>query len=181
MRTFISLELPEKIKVEIGKIQKELANSGVQARWVKPEISHLTLVFLGSIMPDKVKPIGEILDEVAGQIKPINLHLTKIGCFPGPTKARIIFVDLEGELGKLHTLATKIRKGLKKERIYFDKKPFVSHVTLGRIKKRQNLTKVIEKIKIKRIKFVAREVSLTKSTLSSSGPIYTQLRCVSLG
>jgi len=180
MRTFIALELPNRIKKDLERIQKDLIRAGVQARWVKPELSHLTLAFLGSITPDKVEVIGNILEAAASQIKPVQLHLLKIGCFPSAARARIIFVDLEGELGKLNALALKIRKRLKKEKIYFDKKPFVSHVTLGRIRKKQNLTKLIGKTKIKKVKFVASEVSLTKSTLTESGPIYTQLQCISL-
>ena len=204
MRAFIALELPEEIKKEVGKIQLSLKNAGVQARWVKPELSHLTLAFLGSITPNKLELIGNILEAVASQIKPVQLHFLKIGCFPGPTKARVIFIDLGGELGKLNALAMKIRKRLKKEKIWFDEKPFVSHITLarkirlkadlvptsrsrkagfcgvGRIKKRQNLTLLIDKIKVKKEEFIASEVSLTKSTLTESGPIYTQFRCVSL-
>ncbi|MBU3957104.1 RNA 2',3'-cyclic phosphodiesterase [Patescibacteria group bacterium] len=193
MRAFIALELPEEIrtslrenlvsgeiKKEIGKIQRDLKKAGVQARWVKPELSHLTLAFLGSITPEKGELIEGILKKVASQIKPVQLHLLKIGCFPSLTKARIVFVDLGGELGKLNALAIKIRKQLKKEKIYFDKKPFVSHVTLGRIRKRQNLTLLIRKTKIKKVKFVASEVSLTKSTLTESGPIYKNLAIAKL-
>lgn len=180
MRAFIALELPNRIKRDLERIQKDLIRAGVQARWVKPELSHLTLAFLGSITPDKVELIDNILEAAASQIKPVRLHLLKIDCFPSPSKARIVFVELSGELGKLNALALKIRKELKKEKIYFDEKPFVSHITLGRIKKRQNLTQLIGKIKLKKIKFIAKEVSLTKSTLTESGPIYTQFRCVSL-
>jgi len=176
MRTFIALELPNRIKKDLERIQKDLVAVGVQARWVKPEIAHLTLAFLGSITPNKVEPISEILDRAASQIEPAQLHLAKIGCFPSPSKARIVFVELGGELGKLHALATKIRKQLKKEKIYFDKKPFVSHITLGRIKRRQNLAQLIRKTKIKRVKFVANEVALTKSALIPSGPRYQPLK-----
>lgn len=175
MRAFIALELPEEIKVEIKNIQQDLDKAGVQARWVKPEIAHLTLAFLGSITPNRVEPISKTLKEVAGKIKSTKLYLSQIGCFPHPTKARIVFIDLGGELEKLNALTTKIRKGLKKEKIWFDKKPFRSHVTLGRIKKRQNLTKIIKEIKIKEIEFIANEISLTKSQLTETGPIYTKL------
>jgi len=180
MRVFISLELPKEIKTEIGKIQKDLMTAGVQARWVKPELSHLTLAFLGSITPDKIESIGKILKETASQIAPINLRFSKIDCFPNPARPRIIFVDLEGKLEKLNDLAKKIRHGLKREKVYFDEKPFTAHITLGRIKKRQNLIRLIEKIKVKRVEFVISDVSLTKSILTESGPTYQKLKCLFL-
>lgn len=180
MRAFISLELPSKVKGEIGKIQNELKRPGVQARWVEPGKSHLTLAFLDSITPNKIEPIGKILDEVASQIKPANLKLHQLGCFPSPDRPRVIFIDLSGELGKLNALAIKIRKRLKKEKIWFDKKPFTAHITLGRVKRRQNLLPYIKRTKVKRLEFVADKICLNKSTLAQSGPVYEKLKCVSL-
>lgn len=175
MRTFIALELSEEIKKEIGKIQKDLAAIGMQARWVNPKIAHLTLAFLGAITPEKIGLIEKILSEVVGQIKPIKLFLNKVDCFPSLAKARIIFLSLGGELGKLHALATKIRKRLKKEKIWFDQKPFAGHLTLGRLKNRQNLTEALKKIKIKRIKFVGKTIALNTSQLTPQGPIYKKI------
>lgn len=180
MRTFIALELPEEIKTEINQIQQGLKKVGVQAKWVRPKITHLTIAFLGSITPTNVEPIGEILKKASSEIRPIKLHLAKIGCFPNPAKARIIFVDLGGELDKLNALTKKIRKGLKKEKIWFDKKPFSAHLTLGRIKKRKNLAKVLKKAAVKKIEFLAKEVTLNKSNLGSAGPVYAKLRRVFL-
>lgn len=180
MRAFISLELPEKVKKEISQIQNQLQKVGVQARWVKPEIAHLTLAFLGSITPNKIEVTEKILEEVAGEIKPAKLKLAKLGFFPSAEKARIIFIDLSGELGKLSMLSLKIRKRLKKEEVWFDKKPFVAHATLGRVKKRQNLAYLIDGVKMERVEFVASKVCLNKSTLTETGPVYQELKCVFL-
>ncbi|HUS52344.1 MAG TPA: RNA 2',3'-cyclic phosphodiesterase [Candidatus Bathyarchaeia archaeon] len=180
MRAFISLDLPDKIKTEIKKIQQELRRTNVQAKWVDPEISHLTLAFLGSIPANKVAPINQILENKTSQIKTISLYLSKLGCFPNPANPRVVFVDLGGELDKLSTLTQKIRKGFIKEKIWFDKKPFLAHLTLGRIKKRKNLTEVLKKIKVKRIKFQTKEISLNKSRLGSTGPAYTKLKKIFL-
>jgi len=180
MRVFIALELPKEVKAEISKIQQDLKKAGVQARWVQSTIVHLTLVFLGSITPDKVKPIEEIISEATGQIGPIELHLNKTGCFPDPTKARIIHLELGGELDKLNLLVAKIRKGLKKQKIWFDEKPFHPHLTLGRIRKRRNLTSAIKGVKVKKSEFIANKISLYKSTLTTTGPVYSELKQISL-
>lgn len=180
MRTFVALELPEKVKVEIGKSQQDLKKAGVQARWVQPKIAHLTLAFLGSITPDKVKPIGEIMSEAAHQISPAAFYLNKIGCFPDPNKARIIHLELGGDLDKLNLLVTKIRKGLKKQKIWFDEKPFRPHLTLGRIRKRRNLTSIIKGAKVKKSEFIGQKISLYQSSLTTTGPVYSELKQISL-
>jgi len=175
MRIFIALEIPEKIKKEISKTQNQLKSSGIQAHWVKPEIAHLTLVFLGETAPNKVGEIEKILKEVGGQISPVNLWLEKIDCFPSPAKAKIIYLSLKGELGKLNALALKIRKLLKKQKINFDQKPFVPHLTLGRLKKLQNISGLLSKIKILRQEFFVHQLKLIQSTLTPQGPVYKTL------
>jgi len=180
MRIFIALELPEKIKKEISKTQNQLKTVGIKARWVKPEITHLTLVFLGEIAPNKVGEIAKILKEASSQISPINLWLEKIDAFPSLAKAKIIYLSLKGEMGKLNALVLKIQKGLKKQKIAFDQKPFVPHLTLGRLKKLQNLTWLLSKIKIPRRHFFTNKLFLIQSTLTSQGPIYKTLKEISL-
>jgi len=180
MRAFIALELPKVVKKELARCQRELQKTGVQARWVKPDLSHLTLAFLGSITPEKKEKIEALLEKAAKPVKPFSLHLQKMDAFPNLTNPRIIFIDLGGEIEKLHLLAKFIRQGLKKEKIFFDQKPFVSHITLGRMKRKQNLKKIISQMKPEKVRFVADKVSLKQSTLTSSGSIYRTLKSLSL-
>jgi len=175
MRIFSALEIPEKVKKEISKIQSQLRTANVQARWVRPEIAHLTVVFLGETSPNKVREIEKILKEASSQISPVGLWLDKIDRFPSPTRAKIIHLLLKGELGKLNTLSLKIQKSLKNKKIYFDQKPFVPHLTLGRLKKPQNLNGSLSKIKIPRLKFFINQLNLIQSTLTPQGPIYKTL------
>jgi len=172
MRIFVALEIPQKIKKEIAVIQKKLKGKNISVRWVKPEIAHLTLVFLGETAPNKFGEIEKILNEASAQISPINLWLDKIDCFPSSTKARIIHLSLKGELGKLNTLVLKIQKAFKKQKIYFDQKLFLPHLTLGRIKKPENLAWLLSKIKIPRREFFAHQLNLNQSILAPQGPIY---------
>lgn len=176
MRAFIALELPEEIKKEIREIQSQLKNAGVQATWVKPEITHLTIAFLGSVTHKQLEIIHQILEGVVPSS--LRFRLGLINFFPNPARPRIIFLDFEGDLEKLKNLVSQLRQQLKKEKIWFDDKPFVAHITLGRIKKRQNLTQVLKGIKIKKIEFLSNEITFNQSELGSLGPIYTRLETI---
>ena len=178
MRVFIALELPEETKKEIGKIQKQLQKTGAKATWVKPEIAHLTFAFLGSVTHKEVEIIHKILDEIT--LRPIKLELGQLGCFPHPERARIIYIDFQGDLKELKELAKLIHHDLKKQKIWFDDKPFAAHVTLGRVRKRPNLTHVLKGIKVKKLEFLAQEITLNQSELGSSGPTYSKLKSVHL-
>lgn len=180
MRSFIALETPQEIKKEINKVQKNLSVAGIKARWVKPQNIHLTLAFLGSITPDKIKIVSNIIKQIAQQTPPIKLLINKIDCFPSPARPRVIFLSLEGEVEKLNFLANEIRQKLKKEKIWFDEKPFIPHLTLGRFKYSQNLTEILKKVRNKRVEFIGKNINFISSQLSPSGPIYKTLRKFSL-
>jgi len=175
MRLFIALEIPQEVKKEITAIQKKLKTKHISCRWIKPEITHLTLVFLGETTPNKIGEIEKILKEASAKISPINLWLAKIDCFPSPTKAKIIHLSPKGELSKLNTLVLKIQKSLKKQKINFDRRPFVPHLTLGRFKKPQNLARLLPKIKPLHQEFFANQLNLVQSILTPQGPIYKTL------
>ena len=176
MRAFIAIDLPKEIKLEISKIQSDLKKAGLLAKWVKPENIHLTLAFLGSIDKKQIKEIKEILTPINRFIeKPMRLQLGQVSAFHHPNKARVIFVNLSGEIEKLKILVAQIGSGLKNKKIWFDEKPFIAHLTLGRFKKLQGISQLAEKIVIKKISFAVKEASLYQSQLSSSGSTYIKL------
>ena len=174
MRVFIALELPEEIKKQIAKLQKQLQRAGAKATWVKPEIIHLTLAFLGSVTPNQLEIIHKVLDEITPKL--IKLELNQLGCFPYPEKARIIFLDLQGDSKELNQLTNLIRQNLKNQKVWFDDKPFKAHLTLGRLRKQTNLTHVLKGVKVKKIGFSAQEISLNQSVLGPTGPKYVKLK-----
>lgn len=176
MRAFVAIKLPKEIESEMAKIQGDLKKTGLEAKWVKPENVHLTIAFLGSIDNKQVVVIKKILSPINRLIeKPIKLRLRNLSAFPNVSRARIVFVDLFAEIERLNDLALKIRNELKNKRIWFDEKPFIAHLTLGRFKKPENLTYLIKKIVIEHVSFEVKEFFLYQSQLSSLGSIYTKL------
>lgn len=176
MRLFISLEIPDKAREAVAIIEQNLKRAGLVARFVKPEIVHLTIAFLAAVDENALPLLKKIVGRTNSQLKPINLSFSTIDCFPGAESARIIFIQLAGEVDKLKMLARLLRGELKKEKIWFDEKSFHPHLTLARLKKRQNLTALIKKIKFKKIEFAADDIALIKSTLTSKGSVYKRLR-----
>lgn len=176
MRGFIAFDLPENIKKEIKKTQEELKLFKIQAKWVKSENFHLTLAFLASINQEQVSHIKKILASINRLIEtPISLQLKKISGFPDVLKSRVIFVDLDGEIKRLNHLVTNLRNELKEKKIWFDEKPFVPHLTLGRFKKPQNISQLNKKFFVRKIFFEVKEIFLYQSQLHPSGAIYRRI------
>lgn len=175
MRTFVSFDLPKEIKSEIAKIQSDLKKAGLETKWVKPENIHLTVAFLGPINPEQITVVSKIVNKVNQRLNPIKLSLSEISAFPNLNHARVIFVGLSGQIETLNKIAKEAREELKRRSVWFDEKPFVAHVTLGRFKQPQDLSQIVPKIKTKQVAFIVDKVSFKQSRLTPSGPIYTKL------
>lgn len=133
-RIFVAINLPEKIKEELSSFQKKWAT--LPCRWVKKENLHLTLAFLSYLNEEQLNIVFEITKEVAGKNGPFFISLNKT-CF-GPGKKfppRLIWA--QGEKSKELSKLKKYLDMLLAQKINFlpEKRDFLPHITLGRIKK----------------------------------------------
>jgi len=64
IRTFIAIDIPEKIKDEIFEIEKELSKAaGEGIKWEEKEKFHITLKFLGDVNEEAINSIYQTLNE----------------------------------------------------------------------------------------------------------------------
>ncbi len=164
MRTFISIDIPEKIRLEIIKIQSQLPD--FFGKKTEQENLHLTLKFLGEISEEKIEKIKEKLREI--EFNKLDCEVNEIGVF-SENFIRIVWLHLSN----CEDLQKEIDEGLKN---LFDKeKRFMSHLTIARVKNIKNKKEFLRKlknIKIPKIKFRVDKFKLKKSILKSQGPEY---------
>jgi len=177
MRVFIALELPENLKNEIIKIQKEIEKEKLfVGKFTDVENLHLTLKFLGDISENQIKEIKKILEST--KFNKFEVKIDKISVF-NSSFIRIIWVGLVGE--NLFELQNKIDNSLKE--LFSLEERFMAHITVARPKSvsdvnRRKLIDLLSKIKINDEKFVIDNFSLKKSELNRSGSIYEDLLVV---
>jgi 2'-5' RNA ligase len=192
MRAFIAVEIPERVKDKLIKIQGRLrravpssVGAGFPAAWVKRDKLHLTLVFFASISEEQAGEVGKIIKDKLESLLPTRLRLGDLGVFPNLDFPRVVWIALDGEIKTFEKLTAKIKKALKTEQIPFDPKPFVPHLTLARLRRmkpqqRRQITRVLTQFRLKeKPDFGVRRVSLVKSQLTPKGPNYQQLFSVS--
>ncbi len=149
-----------------------------QVRWVRPENCHLTLKFLGEVKESLVAKIEKNVSVAASSHVPFELELSSPGVFPNPRFPRVLWIGLKGETGKLKQLQNSLETALEPLGFEPEKKGFVPHVTVGRIKARRGFMLDINdflKSEVPPIRSSINAVNLYQSILKPSGPIYKVL------
>lgn len=180
-RLFIAIERPESLKDTQTQVQAHF--KGIKAvRWTNPEQCHLTLQFLGDTPVTQTDRLLAALSEAITPLSPFNLHLDRLGFFPNSKRPRIVWVGLGGEIQALLTLHQAIIKATHSLGLPSDKRPFKAHITLGRIQKQATTTALAQLSRLvdqheglPKSTFTVDQISLIRSQLQPSGPIYTTL------
>jgi 2'-5' RNA ligase len=169
MRVFICVWIPEKLRDRIKKIQEDMKNLPMKAKFVEVENLHFTISFLGERNQEEIAILKSKLDKSVKKVKVFSVKLEGLKTIPNPNFIRVIGVDVKDK----DNVANLIKKvtGSVGGKYYLEQK-----VTLCRVKK------ILDKQKIKNFinanqnikvgTFLVTRVSLVKSTLTKHGPVY---------
>lgn len=186
IRSFIAIELSDEARAALADLQNRLkAVAPAQAmRWAPPESIHLTLHFLGDVAADDVEKIAELIQQAASAYPPFDLTVGGLGCFPNTRRPRIIWVGVSGQTETLLSLQQNLGEKLKEIGFTPEARPYVPHLTLGRVKDNlplRQLTQLGQAIEQTQgqvgqlATLHVTEISLMKSELKPTGAIYTQM------
>ena len=188
MRTFIAICLPQETKTFLAQLQNKLKKYNSGTKWVQPQNIHLTLKFLGEINQDQLDKIIEILVEASKAHYCFKISLSGIGAFPKAASPRILWVGLGQGKTETKAIAETLEKLLVKIGIPAEEKEFSAHITIGRVKSVTNRTSLIKELEIlnkdagtnSNPTFTVDKITLFKSILSPTGPVYEILKELNL-
>lgn len=172
IRAFIAIELPGEVKKRLLRIQESLGKREGEPGWVKPSNMHLTLKFLGSIDEERVSTISEALKSAAEDIAPFSVT-TKGVVLKG---RHLLWVAFKESI-ELESLKEALDYELEAIGITRDKKPYTPHLTLRRVKKREQFLELKGRLAdnetSEEISFFAGSVVLMESELRASSAIHS--------
>ena len=184
MRLFIAIEIPGEIKQKMADVQRRLRDTAVDAGWTRPEGIHLTLKFLGEITESKVPDIMGTLTRALGGTGGFRLEIERVGTFPSPKNARVVWVGVSGDVERLMNLQTAVEDAMAELGMERDDRLFTPHLTLGRIKylrSKEKWLNILEEIKnIKLAGFDVKAVALMMSELRRTGAVYSEMGRIEL-
>ncbi len=182
MRVFFSVEVPDEIKDNIEKLIGGLKLGPI--KWINKKNMHITLKFLGNVEDEKIESLEDTVAKLVKDFGSIKIGFGGFGAFPDPKHPRVIWSGINGGAGKLKELANKIEDALSQQGYGEEEREFSPHLTIGRIKENidiEALSHFIEKNEHTDLgSFEAKDISLMKSTLMKSGPVYEELKQIRL-
>lgn len=138
-RVFIAIDLPEKIKKELGQWQEK--HRQLPARWTKEASLHLTLVFIGYVADSQLAEICRAMREVTQKFWPFEINFNQIILGPPSStkttagKPRMIWLigEANEQLSQLKTALETVLLNCDSGLSRVEHRPFRPHLTLARI------------------------------------------------
>tara|TARA_Y100000996_G_scaffold146018_2_gene112422 strand:- start:2940 stop:3521 length:582 start_codon:yes stop_codon:yes gene_type:complete len=178
IRTFVSVSVPKEIVNIQSMLKSTVEPKGVKVRWVMNGKMHLTLKFLGNTTQGSIDNLNEALFNVVKSAKVINLSISGTGAFPVKGRPNVLWLGIKGDIDELKQLTVNINNSLEPLGFITEKRDFLPHVTIARIKSNQKkipnisnyLNTTFTELPMKIVK-----ISLMQSESFSKGTFYTIL------
>jgi RNA 2',3'-cyclic 3'-phosphodiesterase len=182
MRAFIAITCPPELQSYVSKIQAKLKTLLPKVIPTKPENLHLTLKFLDQISCEESTNIKQIIRQIARKSSEFKISFETSGVFPDIKQARVIWLGSKQTPEDLKKITGELEEKLAALGIAREKRQFLIHLTIGRIKDSSDysaLEKALKQINAELLKsnleFIAEGIALFESRLERSGPTYTVL------
>ena len=132
MRLFVALDLTDAVRAAIAELLAGLKPTTGAVRWVRPDVLHLTLKFIGHLGEEKLPALREALAR-ARTLEPVEMDFHGVGFFSNPRSPRVFWVGVRGN-DALFDLAGQIEGALEPLGIARERRSYLPHLTLGRFK-----------------------------------------------
>lgn len=138
IRVFAAIELPEDLRVHLALLRSHFGAPADAAKWVAPELLHVTMRFLGEIPQDRLDALLEAAGAAGTSTDPFRLEAGRPGAFPSERNPRVLWVGLEGDSGltALRRLHCALERALEEHGFGGQDQPFSPHITVARLRER---------------------------------------------
>ncbi|MGQ9569650.1 MAG: RNA 2',3'-cyclic phosphodiesterase [Thermodesulfovibrionales bacterium] len=184
LRCFISIEIPETIKQNIGNFIGTLKKRDADVRWVENKNIHLTLKFLGKTSEKLLSPLYESLQNIAISYKPLYIRICKTGVFPNKKYPRVIWIGIE-DSEILKRLQRDIEDSITLLGFQKEEKAFLPHLTIARVRSQKRIESLMTELDNYKEKdfgvFEVTGIKLMRSQLKPTGAEYYCIFEIPLG
>ena len=184
LRTFLAIPVPRDVSSKKNMLYSTLENVDGDINWVKNAQLHLTMKFLGHTPESAINDVIDHIEKITPNMNPFDLKIEETGCFPVPTRPRILWLGLKGNLVLLKSMVESIENVLEPLGFPKESRDILPHITLARIKYPQKHTPNVDpflKSSYDPIDFPVDRMQFFSSELLPSGAVHTILKTFPLG
>ena len=184
LRTFLAVPVPRDVSSKKNMLYSTLENVDGDINWVKNAQVHLTMKFLGHTPESAIIDVIDHVEKITPNMNPFDLKIEETGCFPVPTRPRILWLGLKGNLDLLKSMVESIENVLEPLGFPKESRDILPHITLARIKYPQKHTPNVDpflKSSYDPIDFPVDRMQFFSSELLPSGAVHTILKTFPLG
>ena len=163
---FVGISFPANIHGKFRRLIKELYSIDPKLKIVDPKTPHITLYFMGKQNLSNLKEVAQSIRTTKDKLVDTNIKINDYGIFR-PHDPKILYLNIENN-PKLNEYNETITQKL--EKYGKQRRGFVPHITLSRIKDQesflQNKDKIVSLIKNVNWKFTVKEIAIYGRELS---------------
>ena len=170
--------LDEPTRAALSARVERLRSATSDVAWVAPDNVHVTVKFLGGIDAPRIDPVRAALDRAVAGVPAFTLVIERLGAFPSPARARVVWAGVGAGSEALRALADRVERELTGIGFPPEERAFSPHVTLGRVREPRRNERLAEALAADTSRFGAvrvDRVSLMRSELSPRGARYSEL------
>jgi 2'-5' RNA ligase len=133
-RLFVAVDPSQAAVAHLEVAVAPLRSAGIDLRWAKPALWHLTCAFLGEVPEERVAELQDRLARVASTHDAFDLRFKGCGAFRTPTRAAVFFAGVDGPIPQLKALAASCSAVGRRIGLDIEDRAYRPHLTLARAK-----------------------------------------------
>lgn len=131
-RLFVAMDVGPDLAAALGRAIARVRYRAKGAAWAGNPAAHITLVFLGNVLDDRLEPVRDVVREAARRHRPLTLRVHGAGVFGHPAHPRTLWAGVDGDGESLAALVADLRHALVPLGFEPEDREFHPHLTLAR-------------------------------------------------
>jgi 2'-5' RNA ligase len=172
----VSLNTVDALAGAAESLARRAQANKVKVRWLAPATYHVTVKFLGWCRAETIDAVADGVRRALEGIEPLRFQTARLGAFPKPEKATVVWAGVEDPQGRMAALAERVDAAMVELGFAREARRFHPHITIGRLRDPADVSGVIlpmaeQLFSETRCNEVLVYESLTKSTGSEYLPL----------
>lgn len=133
------------LKQLMSKFKRTMKDRDKEVRWVRPELWHVTLQFLGDLTPELEKAAEDFFASwaIPDSFRDLVLRFQGVGAFSSTEEARLLWIGIQKGQPLLDA-QSRLSEALAEASLPTDERAYHPHLTLARFRNPMNASELVK-------------------------------------